>query len=234
VGKHHTKYQAWYGKEGREDVTHDFKRRKNDYRLMVSAEEKHEMIRVAIGLSGQCDQEFGVDFWLDVGPKLRSPTGVVTPSKNIVSRSVDHLDVDFDTGFVSQDVYLTQDAGIDDESDEEVIGASLQDRILHTENLYDLLKSATNVISDRNRLLANPRIEAGIRERVGDLLAWINEETLKLHAKEDAFEGDIVSCNLPLDKRKVAVRLKRRSEHTSKRTRSVVSRKTLLSIDSLM
>jgi len=235
AAKHHTKFQPWYGKKGKQHITEEFNRRRNDYRLMVTTAEKHDMIRVAIGLSAQSDAEFGVDFWLDVGPKANSLTGLVSPSKVTVGRSVDHLlDVDCESGFMSQELSLTQEALASDHQDDATREESIEDAILHTENLHDLLKSATTIISDRNRLLANPRVEAGIREKIGDLLAWLNEETIKLHATERSFTGDVVSCNVSIDKRKQAIRLKRKSEYIAKNARASVQKKALLNAGSVL
>jgi hypothetical protein len=60
--KHHTKFQAYYKRVGFEAITEEFEARRNDYRLCVTAQEKHEMITMVewqLNLSLNLDMSSG-------------------------------------------------------------------------------------------------------------------------------------------------------------------------------
>jgi len=239
--KHHTKVQAGFGRNGKEEITAEFNKRKNDYRLCVTKQEKDKMIAAAKGLAATYEKILGPEFWSDVGPRYCTRTGLIARDNRIKLKKSGYLD--HAEGLMSQEVFLTREigGGESDNSDnkkDDSNGASEQPTdmrdILQTDNLYDMLKSTMNIVADRNRLLGDPRIEGGIRLRCADLLSWVNEQTIQNKATRRDFSGYIVSSHIPIDKRQRAVRLKRKAEGKTKSGRSQVKKKARLTAGSFM
>jgi len=210
IARHHTKFQAFFKKPDKPEITKEFHQRKNDYRLCVTASELGDVMANARRLEEKYLPKLPIDFWQDVGPRFRSQNGLV--KKEVSQENECCLRSFNDQGMMSQDVFLTQDFE-DSGSDFEETEDKFPQTVILSDDFEGTTKSTFNQVADMfRRSNRDPEFESKMREIFASMLRIGREFCLDKHSTDKDFTGDVVSCSIPMDKRRKFKRIKRKSE----------------------
>lgn len=233
--KHQTKFQPNYkrsDKNFQEEITKEFDRLKNEYRLLMTEQEFQVMIHNARMLEIEDASSHDDYFWNDVGERYHYVTnGLVhsldlPPFLNDISKC--------SGGLAVQESFLSPKGNEELKVAYNASSLSLPTTVSQSDNLHDSIKSIMRRCTDIFNACGTPEMEAGLRARAADMLAFAVEGMAKINCKKRDFEGSIVSCSVACDSRKKFLRIRRKNEHVTNSTKKKTKKESLFTMYSVV
>ena len=183
IATHRTKFRAFYKISGKEDITQEWDRIKNEYRLLITEQEKQFCIDNAKLLQSQQMASLPYDFG-KISVPLRAPLMEsfprLSPVTMIVGRSY------FFSGSLSQAVSLSQS---DPTSATSIQQLPLVPMVHQNSNLYDSTLSRVKGALNTVQICSDPEVEGIFNKELDAFLGRIQGIVLEKFRNDTRLSG---------------------------------------------